>query len=194
VAGQESPAVLDVRSAREWERWLERNHGETPDGVWLRLFKKGQADSGLDYEVAVETALCFGWIDGQKRRHDGISWVQRFTPRRARSGWSKVNTDRAERLIAEDRMRPAGLREVELAKRDGRWASAYDPPSTASVPDDFLSELEKHETAAAFFATLDRRNRYSVAYRLHTAKTPATRAKRIQKMVEMFGRGEKFNP
>jgi uncharacterized protein YdeI (YjbR/CyaY-like superfamily) len=91
-------------------------------------------------------------------------------------------------------MRPAGLREVELAKRDGRWASAYDPPSTASVPDDFLSELEKHETAAAFFATLDRRNRYSVAYRLQTAKTPATRAKRIQKMVEMFGRGEKFNP
>src|SRR6188472_1235572 len=103
--------VLDASSAREWERWLDRNHGDAAEGVWLRLFKKGRSDATLDYEQAVEVALCFGWIDAQKRKHDDASWVQRFTPRRPRSGWSRVNTERAERLIAEGRMRPAGLRE-----------------------------------------------------------------------------------
>ena len=185
--------VLDASSAREWERWLERNHGVAAEGVWLRLFKKGRSDATLDYAQAVEVALCFGWIDGQKRTHDESSWVQRFTPRRARSGWSKVNTERVERLIAEGRMRPAGLREVELAKEDGRWARAYDPPSAATVPEDFLVELRKHKKAAAFFATLDKRNVYAVVYRLQTAKTEATRAKRMQAMIEMFDRGEKLH-
>lgn len=186
------PTVLDVRSVRDWQRWLERKHAETPEGVWLRLFKKGQSESTLGYRQAVEVALCFGWIDGQARQHDDVSRVQRFTPRRARSVWSKVNTERAERLIAAGRMRPAGSREIDAAKRDGRWRRAYDPPSTASIPEDFVAELRKHEKAAAFFATLNKRNTYPVVYRLQTAKTPETRAKRIQAMVEMFERGDKF--
>ncbi len=185
--------VLDVRSVEEWEHWLERNHAKAPEGVWLRLFRKGRSEADLDYSQALESALCFGWIDGQKRRHDDISWVQRFTPRRPRSGWSKVNTERAERLVAEGRMRPAGLREIEAAKQDGRWTRAYDPPSAASVPEDFLAELNEHEQAAAFFATLDKRNIYAVVYRLQTAKTQATRAKRVRAMIEMFERGEKFH-
>jgi uncharacterized protein YdeI (YjbR/CyaY-like superfamily) len=185
--------LLDARSVGEWEGWLERHHGDAPGGVWLRLFKKGSAqEATLDYGRAVEVALCFGWIDGQKRKHDDVSWVQRFTPRRPVSGWSKVNTERAERLIAEGRMRPAGLREVEVAKQDGRWARAYDPPSAASVPDDFLAALQQSKEADAFFATLDKRNVYSVVYRLQTAKTAATRAKRMQAMIEMFERHERL--
>ena len=185
--------ILDVRSARDWERWLERHHAKMPEGVWLRLFRKGESESTLDYRQAVEVALCFGWIDGQSKRHDEISRVQRFTPRRARSVWSKVNTERAERLIGEGRMRPAGSREIDAAKRDGRWGRAYDPPSTASIPEDFLAELGKHKKAAAFFATLNKRNTYPVVYRLQTATTPETRAKRIRVMIEMFERGEKFH-
>ena len=192
VPGTVQPALLDVRSVREWERWLERNHAQVPEGVWLRLFKKSQPESTLEYPQAVEVALCFGWIDGQARRHDEASRIQRFTPRRARSVWSKVNTERATRLVAEGRMRPAGLREIQAAKEDGRWDRAYDPPSTASIPEDFLTELAKHKNAAAFFATLNKRNTYSVVYRLQTAKTPETRAKRIRAMIEMFEQGEKF--
>jgi uncharacterized protein YdeI (YjbR/CyaY-like superfamily) len=186
------PAVLDVRSAAEWERWLERNHEEKQEGVWLRLFKKGASESTLDYTAAVEVALCFGWIDGQARKHDEVSRVQRFTPRRRRSVWSKVNTERAERLIDAGRMRPAGMREVEAARQDGRWKQAYDPPSKATIPEDFLTELRKNKKAEAFFATLNKRNTYPVTYRLQTAKTPETRAKRIKAMIEMFERGEKF--
>jgi uncharacterized protein YdeI (YjbR/CyaY-like superfamily) len=185
-------SVVDVASARGWERWLERNHAKVPEGIWLRLMRKGQAGSTLDYAQAVEIALCFGWIDGQSRRLDDVSRVQRFTPRRDRSVWSKRNTERAERLIGEGRMRPAGLREVEAAKRDGRWQGAYDPPSKAEIPQDFLVELRKHKKAAAFFATLNKRNTYPVVYRLQTAKTPETRAKRMRAMIEMFDRGEKF--
>ena len=187
------PVVLDVRSPDEWEHWLGANHEETVEGVWLRLFKKGQPDATLVYADAVEVALCFGWIDGQVKKHDDVSRVQRFTPRRRRSAWSKLNTERAERLIGAGRMQPAGLREVEAAKSDGRWQQAYDPPSTAVVPDDFLAELHKNEKAAAFFATLSKRNTYPVAYRLQTAKTPETRAKRIAAMIDMFERGEKFH-
>ncbi len=137
--------------------------------------------------------MCFGWIDGQAKRFDDVSHVQRFTPRRERSGWSKINTERAERLIEEGRMRPAGLREVEAARQDGRWQRAYDPPSKAQVPQDFLAELRKHKKAAAFFATLDKRNTYAIVYRLQTAKTPETRAKRLQAMIEKLDRGEKFH-
>jgi len=189
----EEVSVLDVASARDWERWLERNHTKAPEGVWLRLRKKGQPGSTLEYQQAVEVALCFGWIDGQAKRLDDISRVQRFTPRRDRSAWSKINTERAERLIAEGRMRPAGLREVEAAQQDGRWQRAYDPPSTAEVPKDFLAELRKHKRAAAFFATLNKQNTYSIVYRLQTAKTPETRAKRVRTMIEMLDRGEKFH-
>jgi uncharacterized protein YdeI (YjbR/CyaY-like superfamily) len=187
------PVVLDVRSASDWERWLQRKHDVVPEGVWLRLFRKDAPEGTLTYAEAVEVALCFGWIDGQGKRHDDVSHVQRFTPRRRRSAWSKMNTERAERLVSEGRMRPAGQREIDAAKQDGRWQQAYDPPSTASIPEDFLEELRKHKRAAAFFATLNKRNTYSVAYRLQTAKTPETRAKRMKAMIEMFDRGEKFS-
>lgn len=187
------PAVLDVRSARDWEQWLEQNHEAVQEGVWLRLFGKGAPEATLSYVEAVEVALCFGWIDGQAKKYDDVSRLQRFTPRRPRGVWSKVNTERVERLMQAGRMRPAGLREIEAAKTDGRWQRAYDPPSRASIPEDFLTELRRHKRAEAFFATLDKRNTYPVAYRLQTAKTPATRAKRIQAIIEMFERGEKFH-
>jgi uncharacterized protein YdeI (YjbR/CyaY-like superfamily) len=186
------PEILDVRSARDWEQWLDRNHQTVPEGVWLRLFKKGRGEATLAYSEAVDVALCFGWIDGQGRPHDDQSRLQRFTPRRRASVWSKVNTERADRLIQSARMRSAGQREVDAAKADGRWDQAYDPPSRAVIPDDFLVELNKHKKAAEFFATLNKRNTYPVAHRLQTAKTPETRAKRIQKIIEMFERGEKF--
>jgi uncharacterized protein YdeI (YjbR/CyaY-like superfamily) len=186
------PAVLDVRSSSEWERWLTKNCDSVSEGVWLRFFKKGQPEATFAYAEAVEVALCFGWIDGQSKPYDAVSRVQRFTPRRPRSVWSKINRERAERLIASGRMQPSGLREVDAAKNDGRWDNAYDPPSTATIPDDFLRELRKNKKAFAFFATLNKRNTYPVAYRLQTAKTPETRARRMQAIIEMFARGEKF--
>jgi uncharacterized protein YdeI (YjbR/CyaY-like superfamily) len=187
------PAVLDVRSSDDWEAWLARNHDAVPEGVWLRLFKKDRPEATLTYSAALDVALCFGWIDGQVRKHDDVSRVQRFTPRRPRSGWSKLNTQRAERLIAAGRMRPSGQNEVDAAKEDGRWQAAYDSPSTAEVPDDFLAALRRNEKAAAFFATLDRRNLYPIVYRLQTAKKPETRAKRIDAIIDMLERGEKFH-
>ena len=184
--------VLDVRSPKAWERWLDKNHASRDEGVWLMLPKKGNTESTLSYDDAVEIALCFGWIDGQGKRLDDAWTTQRFTPRRKRSVWSKLNTERASRLVAEGRMRPAGLAEIERAKDDGRWANAYEPPSTARVPDDFLEALGKNKKAAAFYATLTKRNTYPIVHRLQTAKKPETRAKRIAAIIEMFERGEKF--
>jgi len=178
--------VLTLTSATRWEDWLEKHHEDTPQGVWLRLFKKSSSRSSPSYSEAVDVALCFGWIDGQAKAYDDESKVQRFTPRRPRSVWSKLNTQRVDRLIEAGRMHPAGLAEVEIAKGDGRWARAYDPPSTATVPDDFLAELAKHKRAQAFYRTLDRRNTYAIAYRLQNAKTPETRTKRIKAMIEML--------
>ena len=187
------PEILDVRSALDWQEWLDRNHETVREGVWLRLFKKDRGDATLTHSEAVDVALCFGWIDGQGKPHDDQSRLQRFTPRRRASVWSKLNTERADRLIQSGRMRPAGQREVDAAKADGRWDQAYDPPSRAVVPDDFLVELKKNKKAAEFFATLTKRNTYPVAYRLQMAKTPETRAKRIRTIIEMFERGEKFH-
>ena len=188
-----SISVVDVRTAEDWERWPDEHHASVPEGVWLRLFKKDHRGEGaLEYAEAVEVALCFGWIDGQGKGYDETSRLQRFTPRRRGSVWSKVNTERAERLIQAGRMRAAGMREIDAARSDGRWEKAYDPPSTAVVPEDFLAELRKNKKAATFFATLNKRNTYPVTYRLQTAKTPETRAKRIKAMIEMFERGEKF--
>lgn len=193
AAEKKEPRLLEVASAAAFERWLEKHHADTDEGVWLVLVKKKAATAkSLTYVQAVETALCFGWIDGQGKGRDDVSSLQRFTPRRKRSVWSKINVERAERLIAEGRMRPAGLAEIERAKADGRWASAYDPPSTAEVPEDFLAELEKHPKAKAFFATLNKRNTFPVVHRLQTAAKPETRAKRLAAMIEMFERGERF--
>jgi len=186
------PKVLTLSSAERWEDWLLKHHDRTPEGVWLRIFKKTSSRNSPTHSEAVDVALCFGWIDGQAKSYDDESKVQRFTPRRPRSVWSKLNTQRVERLTRAGRMRPAGLAEVDRAKRDGRWERAYEPPSTATVPDDFLTELAKNKAAQAYFRTLNKRNTYPIAYRLQSAKTPETRAKRVKAIIEMFQRGEKF--
>jgi uncharacterized protein YdeI (YjbR/CyaY-like superfamily) len=184
--------IISFRTAIEFRRWLERNHRESP-GIRLRIFKKGSRVASITYAEALDEALCFGWIDGQKEPHDETSWGQRFSRRRARSGWSKINTQHAERLMAAKRMQPAGLLEVEAAKKDGRWQAAYDSPKTATVPPDFLAELRKDERALAFFESLNRANQYAIAYRLQTAKKPETRAKRLHAFVEMMKKGEKLH-
>ncbi|HEX6501381.1 MAG TPA: YdeI/OmpD-associated family protein [Micromonosporaceae bacterium] len=183
--GARQDPVLLFESSQSWEDWLEREHA-TSTGVWLKIAKKGAASPTVTYAEALDAALCFGWIDGQKNGSDDGYWLQRFTPRTPRSKWSKVNCDRVETLVNAGRMRPAGLREVERAKQDGRWDAAYDPQSTATVPDDLRHALDRDPEARAFFDTLDSRNRYAVLYRIQDAKRPETRQRRIETFVEML--------
>jgi uncharacterized protein YdeI (YjbR/CyaY-like superfamily) len=184
--------IVSFRTAIEFRRWLERNHRESA-GIRLRIFKKGSGVPSITYAEALDEALCFGWIDGKKEPHDEAPWRQRFTRRRAKSGWSKINTQHAERLMAAKRMKPAGTSEVEAAKKDGRWQAAYDSPSTAAVPPDFLAEVRKDQRALEFFESLNKANRYAIAYRLQTAKKPETRAKRLHAFVEMMKKREKLH-
>ena len=188
MAKAEQP-VLFFASPADLEVWMGV-HGEESDGIWLKFAKKDSGIESVVYAEAVEIALSYGWIDGQAKRLDDHHYLQRFTPRRPRSKWSKINREKAERLIAEGRMRPAGLREVELAKEDGRWDDAYDSPSTATVPDDFQAALDAEPAAAEFFASLGSTKRYSFLYRITDAKRPETRAKRIAEYVELLARGE----
>ncbi|NLX10001.1 MAG: hypothetical protein GXY36_10130 [Chloroflexi bacterium] len=183
--------VIGFESAEAWTQWLEENHAEVP-GVWVKLAKKGSRHTTVSYEDAVKVALCFGWIDGQKRKLDDDYSIQRFTPRRRRSPWSRINRDRAEALIAQGLMRPAGLAEIERAKADGRWDAAYEPPSTATVPDDFQAALDQHPDAQAFFEQLNKTNRFAMIYRITTAKKPETRQKRIAQFIAMLKAGEKL--
>jgi uncharacterized protein YdeI (YjbR/CyaY-like superfamily) len=185
--------VLAFATATEFEQWLEREHATAP-GVWLRFPRKGTGVPSLTYEEAVLVALCFGWIDGQARSHDETAWLQRYTPRRRRSIWSQINTERVARLVEEGRMRAAGLAEVERAKADGRWDAAYAPPSTAGVPPDLEAALKATPAAAEVFAGLDSRNRYAILHRLATAKKPDTRARRIATFVAMLEQGELLYP
>ena len=184
--------MVSFASARAFRTWLAKNQGQS-DGIWLRIYKKDSEESTVTYAEALEQALCYGWIDGQKKPFDERSWLQKFTPRRPRGGWSERNTQLAERLIKSGQMAPAGLKEVEAAKQDGRWQAAYESFSTAEVPEDFLKELARNKKAKAFFATLNKTNLYSIAYRLRTAKMPETRAKRMQAIIERLARGEKFH-
>jgi uncharacterized protein YdeI (YjbR/CyaY-like superfamily) len=179
-------------SSRAMRAWLAQNHDRS-EGIWLRIYKKSAGMATVTYAEALDQALCHGWIDGQKRPYDTESWLQKFTPRRAKSGWSKTNTTHAERLIKSGEMTPAGLKEVEAAKSDGRWKAAYDAFGSATMPDDFLKELARNKQAKAFFATLNKTNLYSIAYRLQTAKKPETRGKRMQAIIEKLARGEKFH-
>lgn len=181
--------VLPFASAEAWEDWLERNH-ETAPGVWVKIAKKGSGISTVSYEEAVEVGLCFGWIDGMKGGYDDSWFVQRFTPRRQRSKWSEVNVAKAEELIAAGRMRPAGLVQVERAKADGRWAAAYGRRALADVPEDLQAALDANPKAAAIFATVSRTNRYAILYRVHDAKRPETRARRIADLVAMLEAGK----
>jgi uncharacterized protein YdeI (YjbR/CyaY-like superfamily) len=175
-----------------FEAWLEA-HGETADAVLVRMAKKGTGIASLDWTRAVEVVLCFGWIDGQSRRIDDRWFVQRFTPRRPRSIWSKVNRQKAEGLIAAGRMRPAGLAEIERAKADGRWDAAYDGMATASVPEDLAAALAAAELSETF-GGLDSRNRYAILHRVQTARKPETRARRIEQFVAMLAAGDRLYP
>lgn len=189
--GDELP-VLPFESAAAWERWLVREHARAA-GVWLKIAKKDSGIATVTYAEALDVALCLGWIDGQKRAFDGEFFLQRFTPRTARSRWSKINTEHVARLVADGRMRPAGLAQVEAARADGRWEAAYAGQHTIAVPDDLQRALDANPDAAAFFATLRGANRYAVLYRVQDAKRPATRARRIGRFVEMLARGEKLH-
>ncbi len=162
--------------------------------MWIRLAKKGSGVASVSYAEAVEVALCYGWIDGQARSLDDDFYLQRYTPRSARSKWSKINCGRATDLIERGLMQPAGLREVERAKADGRWDAAYDPPSTAQVPPELAEALERNPAARNAFATLDGRNRYAILYRIAEAKRPETKARRIEKFVSMLAEGGKIYP
>ena len=184
--------VLQFASAGTWDAWLADHHATSP-GIWLKIARKGSGIPSVDYSEAVDTALCYGWIDGQKDSHDGDFWLQRFTPRRPAGKWSRVNTARAEALIRAGRMRPAGLREVEMARADGRWQAAYQPQSTATVPADLAEALQANPTAAAFFAGLDSANRYAILYRVADAKRPETRARRIAGFVAMLADHKKLH-
>lgn len=181
--------VKAFATARAWERWLAKE-STTSEGLWIRLAKQGSEIISITYEEAVEVALCYGWIDGQKAAVDEEFWLQRFTPRRPGSRWSKINCGRVETLLAAGRMKPGGRREVERAKADGRWDAAYAGQATMAVPDDLEAALAKDATAKRFFSTLDAANRYAILYRIHDAKQPETRARRIAQFVEMLSRHE----
>jgi uncharacterized protein YdeI (YjbR/CyaY-like superfamily) len=185
--------VMTFESTDAWDAWLAAHHDGSP-GLWLKIAKKGAAGRTISYSDALDVALCHGWIDGQKGRHDDEYWLQRFTPRKPGSNWSKINTERAAALIESGRMRPAGLHEVERAQADGRWEQAYESQSRVTVPEDLARALAANERARAFFATLDSANRYAILYRIGTAKKPETRAKRIDTFVAMLSDHKKIHP
>ena len=184
---------LPFASKKRWADWLATQHGKSA-GVWLKLAKKGSEIPSVTYDEALEVALCYGWIDGQKKGFDDKYWLQKFTPRSAKSIWSKINTEKAEKLIKSGEMKSAGLKVIEAAKQDGRWEAAYESQKNISVPDDFQAELDKNPKAKASFATLNSVNRYAILFRIHNAKKAETRVRRIQQFVEMLERGEKPYP
>jgi uncharacterized protein YdeI (YjbR/CyaY-like superfamily) len=184
--------VQHFERQKDWADWLTEHHKSSP-GVWLQLAKKGTDIQSVSYDEAVEVALCFGWIDGQKQTHSEQFWLQKFTRRSDKSIWSKINKDKALALIKTGKMKPAGLQEVERAKSDGRWDAAYDSASKATVPYDFQSALDNNTRAKKFFETLDGRNRYAILFRIQTAKKADTRAKKIAQFVQMLERHEKVH-
>ena len=181
--------IKPFKSQDAWEKWLAANHAKSP-GVWMQIAKKDSGIPSVNYHEALDVALCYGWIDGQKQPYDAEFWLQRFTPRGPRSLWSKINTAKADTLISNGRMRPAGLAAIEAAKATGRWESAYQPSSTAEVPPELQAALDKSAKAKAFFATLRGANRYALIFRVQTAKKPETRAKRVAEFMDMLERGE----
>lgn len=184
--------ILSFKTPGEFEKWLAKNHNKA-NGIWLRLFKKGCPELSISYNEALDEALCYGWIDGQKNGYDDISWLQKFTPRRPNSIWSKKNTNNIERLAAAKKMQPPGLKEVEKAKADGRWSKAYDSPGKMQIPPDLLKKLSGNKKAAAFFESLNKTNKYAIAWRLQTAKTSETREKRLKAILEMLLAEKKFH-
>ena len=185
--------VLELETSAAWKRWLAKNH-RASRGVWLRLTKKAAGATPVTYPEALEVALCYGWIDGQRQSEGATTWRIKFTPRSPRSIWSRINREKAHALIDQGRMQPAGLAEVERAKQDGRWEVAYDGQRVAGVPPDLAKALAQSPRAKAFFATLDSRNRYAILFRLHTVKKAETRARRLASFIEMLEKKEKIHP
>ena len=185
--------ILAVDSQHTWESWLDDHHDSSP-GVWLKIAKKGAPETSVSYAEALDEALCFGWIDGQKKSHDRNAFLQKFTPRRPTSIWSKRNIEHCERLIAAGKMELSGQAEIDRAKADGRWGQAYDSPSRAEPPEDLRRALARNRPALMFFESLDRTNRYAILWRLQTAKRPETRARRLETFVQMLADGRKIHP
>ena len=189
--GKDGKPILTLASEAEWEAWLDAEHA-TSDGVWLKFAKKGSGVETVVYAEALDVALCYGWIDSQVARLDERFYLQKFTPRRARSKWSQINREKIEALTKQGRMKPAGLEQVELAKADGRWDAAYASPANVEVPDDLQAALDASPKAAEFWDGLNKSNRFAILYQLQDAKKPETRARRLEKFVGMLERGEKL--
>lgn len=189
----EALVTLTCRNRKCWTNWLARHHASSP-GVWLQIAKKDSGLVSISHAEALEVALCQGWIDGQRKSLDAQYFLQKFTPRRARSIWSKINRGKALALLAAGHMQAAGLAEIERAKADGRWDAAYDGQAKVTVPDDLAALLARQPGAKAFFETLDSRNRYAILFRLQTAKKQETRERRLLQFAGMLSRGEKIYP
>lgn len=185
--------ILGFATQQDWETWLAEHYAD-PTGIWLKIAKKATGAQSISYAEALESALCYGWIDGQKAAFDEQYWLQKFIPRRPKSVWSQINRDKANVLIEAGRMQPSGLLQVELARADGRWDAAYASQSGATMPDDLQEALNKNPLAHDFFLTLNSVNRYAIIFRVQTAKKAETRAAKIQKFVEMLAKGEKIYP
>ena len=183
--------IIEFKTSETFETWLVENYDKS-NGLWLKIFKKNSGEKTISYAEALDVALCYGWIDGQKQAFNEQAWLQKFCPRREKSIWSKINIGHVERLINEGRMRPAGLKVVEKAKADGTWEKAYDSPSKMTIPEDFLKELSKNKKAEAFFMGLNKTNLFSIGFRLQTAKKQETREKRMKEIIEKLAKGEKF--
>jgi uncharacterized protein YdeI (YjbR/CyaY-like superfamily) len=184
--------VVAFQSQNKWRSWLSKNHS-IADGIWLRLYKKDSGIKSINHDEALDEALCYGWIDGQAKSYDDDSYLQKFTPRRKRSLWSKRNTEKVQQLIKDGKIQASGLAEIDAAKADGRWEKAYDSPKNMKIPDDFLKKLSKKPEALAFFNTLNKTNKFSIGWRLQTAKKPETREKRIKTIIEMLEQGKIFH-
>ncbi len=185
-------ATVSFASPKEFEAWMKQNHSKVR-GLWVQLYKKDSGEKTITYAEALDVALCYGWIDSQKKSNDEKSYLQKFTPRRTNSLWSKVNRKHVERLIQEKRMQPSGVAEVEAAQKDGRWEKAYDSSRTTEMPEDLLARLKKDKKAHAFFKTLTKANIYAITWRLQTAKKPETREKRMETILEMLRNGQTFH-
>ncbi|MBL7933510.1 MAG: YdeI/OmpD-associated family protein [Bacteroidia bacterium] len=184
--------TIEFKSVKTFETWLNKNH-EKSSGIWLKIYKKDSGIKTITYPEALDVALCYGWIDGQKKSFDEQAWLQKFTPRRAKSIWSKINIGHVARLTKEGRMKPAGLKAVEKAKQDGSWEKAYDAQSKMTIPEDFLKELSKNKKAEAFFKTLNKTNLFAIGFRLQTAKKQETKEKRTKDIIAKLAKGEKFH-
>ncbi len=192
ISGKPELPIIFFELPESWNHWLEKNHSKS-SGIWLQFYKKASGKTSITYAQALDEALCYGWIDGQTKSLDAESYLQKFTPRRSKSIWSKRNIEHIARLEKEGRMRSAGIQQVQAAKSDGRWAQAYDSPANMTFPEDFLRELSKNKKALAFFEGLNKTNKYAIGWRLQTATKTETRLNRMKVILDMMAKGEKFH-